>query len=407
MKKFTPYIVAVVVLVFITIIIVAANRKVPRRMDERITLRQKDKIPYGFAAAKDLSETLFPNASITVDERSPGYWDEVSLTGSKQAVIIVGGFFNADDYEIRQLMHFVENGNYVFIIAQSFSTETQSAFHFTYAQNGLGSFLGLEDDSLRVRLSAPYFSSDSLYIYPGRKFESWFENLDTTHTVILGRNETYPDFIRMDKGDGSFFFHSAPLAFSNYFILHKNNIHYFEQALSVIPADVDKIVWNEFYLTKRGSRNNNNNQEPNWLSVLLRYRGFKWGFSVLLFLLLLWVILNSRRQQRMIPSHPKPKNDSLDFIKTMGRLYYDRRDHQNLAKKMGIYFLEHVRSTYKLPTHTLDEPFIETLHYKSGYPKAELNEIVSFIQYLQNKRAINENHLIQFHNQLEAFYQNT
>jgi hypothetical protein len=409
MKKFSPYIITIIVLAFIAIIIVAANRKMPRRMDERITLREKDKIPYGFAAAKNLSRSIFPNATITTDERSPGYWDDVSLTDSRQAIIIVARNFNADDYEIRQLMRFVENGNYVFIIAQSFSTEMQSAFHFTYAQNGLNSFLGINEDSLQVRLATPYFPSDSLYVYPGRKFESWFENLDSAHAVVLGRNQTYPDFIRMDKGEGSFFIHSAPLAFSNYFILHKNNIHYFEQAMSVIPSNVNKVVWNEFYLVKKDTRSNgnDNDKEPNWLSVLLRYREFRWGFSLLLFLLLLWVLLNSRRKQRMIPDHPAPKNDSLDFVKTMGRLYYDRKDHHNLARKMGIYFLEHVRSTYKLPTHTLDDSFIETLHYKSGYAKEELSEIVSFIQYLQNKRAINENQLIHFHNQLEAFYQNT
>jgi len=411
MKKILPYIIAFAVLAFIiTVIVVAANRKIPRRMDERITLRQKDKVPYGFAVAKNLSRSLFPAAEIVADERSPGYWQEISLNSGKQAVIIVGGFLNADDYEIGQLMRFVENGNYVFIIAQSFSNEMQSAFHFTYAQNGLGSFLGIDDDSLRVRLNKPSFPSDSLYVYPGRKFESWFENLDSAHTVVLGSNETNPDFIRMDKGEGSFFIHSAPLAFSNYFILHKNNIRYFEQALSVIPNDVTRIVWNEFYLTKRGPKNNRNaddNKEPNWLRVLWKHPEFRWGFSLLLLLLLLWVLLNSRRKQRMIPGHPKPRNDSLDFVKTMGRLYYDRKDHHNLAKKMGSYFLEHVRSTYKLPTHTLDEPFIESLHFKSGYPKGELNEMVSFIQYLQDSGAINENQLIHFHNQLEAFYQNT
>lgn len=408
MKKINPYIIGVLVLAFMAVVIIAANRKMPKRMDERVTLRTKDKIPYGMAAAKDLCRSLFPNATVTTDDNSPGYWDGISMSSSKQAVIIVAGYFNADDYEISQLMNFVDNGNYVFIMAQSFSTEAQSAFHFSFGLNGMGALLGVGDDSLRVRLSKPYFYSDSLYVYPGRKFESWFETIDTSHTIILGRNDSLPNFIRMDKGEGSFFIHSAPLAFSNYFILHKNNIRYFQQAMSVIPPDVTKLVWNEFYLLKRNSKRNNNEEtEPNWLSVLLRYSEFKWGFSLLLLLLLMWVLLNSRRKQRMIPPYPKPKNDSLDFVKTMGRLYYDRRDHHNLAKKMGSYFLEHVRAAYKLPTHTLDEQFIENLHYKSGYPKEELSAIISFIQYLQDYSFITEDELIHFYNRLEAFYQNT
>lgn len=406
MKKIVPYLIVVGVLSLIVVLVILGNHKRTRKMDERITLKEKDKIPYGFAAAKELSASLFPNASFYSDANVPGYWEDVSMNSSNQAVILATGYFNADDVEISRMMRFVKNGNYVFIIAQSFSEEAQATFRFTYGQDGL-SFFGDSGDSLRVRLMKPYFPNDSLFIYPGKKFESWFEDIDTTHTVVLGRNENAPDFIRFDYGDGSVFIHSAPLAFSNYFILHKNNVRYFEQVMSVIPSDVSKIVWNEYYLVNRGPRNRNENREPNWLSVLLRYNEFKWGFGTLLFLLILWLLLNSRRRQRMIPAHPKPKNDSLDFVKTMGRLYYDRKDHQNLAKKMSVYFLEHVRSTYKLSTHTLDEQFSEALHYKSGYPSADLNELISFVQYLRNDGSVNEQQLINFHNQLESFYQNT
>jgi hypothetical protein len=404
MKKLVPYLVVAGILALITIVIVLGNHKRTRKMDERITLKEKDKIPYGFAAAKELSASLFPNASFFSDENVPGYWDEISMNSGKQAVIVVAGYFNADDTELSRLMRFVKNGNYVFVITQSFSEEAQSAFRFTYGQDGSIIFGG-GGDSLKVRLMKPFFPSDSLYIYPGKKFGSWFESFDTLHTVVLGRNEdNNPNFIRFNYGDGALFIHSAPLAFSNYFILHKNNIHYFEQAMSVIPNDIDKIVWNEYYLINRRSKDQ---REPNWLSVLLRYNEFRWGFGTLLFLLLLWLLLNSRRRQRMIPAHPRPQNDSLDFVKTMGRLYYDRKDHQNLAKKMSVYFFEHVRSTYKLPTHTLDDAFVEALNYKSGYSLEKLNEIIAFVRNIRNGERVNEQQLINFHNQLESFYQNT
>ena len=74
---------------------------------------------------------------------------------------------------------------------------------------------------------------------------------------------------------------------------------------------------------------------------------------------------------------------------------------------MSTYFLEHVRTNYKLPTHTLDEGFIESLHNKSGFPRGDLNEIISLIQYIQDDGSINEDQLIHFHNQLESFYQNS
>jgi hypothetical protein len=109
----------------------------------------------------------------------------------------------------------------------------------------------------------------------------------------------------------------------------------------------------------------------------------------------------------MIPPHEKPTNDSLDFVKTLGRLYYDRRDHKNLAGKMGAYFLEHVRSTYKIITHTLDDDFIQSLHVKSGYPQPEIKKIVTKIEQFSEWPNISEERLADFHKSLELFYQNT
>jgi hypothetical protein len=117
--------------------------------------------------------------------------------------------------------------------------------------------------------------------------------------------------------------------------------------------------------------------------------------------------MGMRRRQRVIPPYERPANDSLDFVKTLGRLYYDRGDHRNLAEKMSAYFLEHVRSSYKMPTHTLDTDFVKTLHIKSGYPEPAITTIVKEIEDLGQGHSITEERLAAFHRSLEHFYQNT
>ena len=136
----------------------------------------------------------------------------------------------------------------------------------------------------------------------------------------------------------------------------------------------------------------------------MRYPGLKAALLTAIFTLLLFVLLGMRRRQRYIPVMTKPKNDSLDFVKTIGRLYYDRGDHKNLCRKMAAYFLEHVRNRYKLPTGTLDENFISQLRFKSGADEPEIRGIVSFIKYIDDAPAINNNDLTDFHKQLESFY---
>lgn len=405
MKKYGAYIFIAVVVLFLGGLIIASSKKQVRRMDERITLRQSDKIPYGTSVAKSLLPSLFPNAAIYFDKAYPDNWDSIYSNHANQAVILIADDFNADADEINRLISFVKEGNYVFIIAKSFSYDAIEAFRFSYNENSLDPFMNLADDSLRLRLEKPFFASNQLFVYPGKKYESSFYSLDTLRTKVLGRTEGgQPDFIQMNAGKGSVFIHVAPLAFSNYFILHKNNSAYYQNALSVIPASVAKVLWNEYYLTKP---RNNREKEPNWLGVLMKYPAFKWGLQTGLATIALFVLLGMRRRQRMIPAHEQPKNDSLDFVKTIGRLYYDKKDHKNLAKKMATYFLDHVRTRYKLSTQTLDENFVQQLHYKSGYPASELAAIIRFINDLEELPAVSEHQLSAFHKQVELFYQNT
>src|SRR5258706_5242057 len=170
------------------------------------------------------------------------------------------------------------------------------------------------------------------------------------------------------------------MAFSNYFLLNKNNIRYYENALSMIPADVKKIVWDEYYLNKINTKD-----KKSWLSVLFRFPALKAALLTVIFTLLLYVLLEMRRKQRFIPVITKPRNDSLDFVKTIGRLYYDKGDHKNLCRKMSAYFLEHVRNRYKLSTTEMNEEFVKNLQFKTSVDEAEIQSIVFFIRDIENR----------------------
>ena len=100
----------------------------------------------------------------------------------------------------------------------------------------------------------------------------------------------------------------------------------------------------------------------------------------------------------------KPRNDSLDFVKTIGRLYFDKGDHLNLCRKMAAYFLEHIRNVYKLPTNNLNEEFIKALQFKTGIAETEIAGIVSFIRKLDGVPIVSDKQLSSFHKQLESFY---
>ena len=90
----------------------------------------------------------------------------------------------------------------------------------------------------------------------------------------------------------------------------------------------------------------------------------------------------------------------------MGRLYYDRKDHHDMASKMAIHFQEHLRVRYKLLVPATDDDFAKAAHAKTGYDLRELERIAGFIRYLGQHREITEEELGRFYRQIESFYQN-
>ncbi len=378
-------------------------------MDERITFLKKDKIPYGLYVAYNDLKYFFPNATVYDNENEPGYWDSLSTYDSGQAMIIITPQFYPDEFEMKKLIAFVENGNDVFISTVLVSTTAEEFLRCRASILSTGDVVnpdGEAVDSFRVSLFNPPFGNNDIYAYPGKKFSSWFYQTDTATTETLGGDElNRNNFIHLKAGAGNLYVHLSPMALSNYFLLYKNNIRYYETILSLLNPRTTKIGWDEYFLKKRYNNDNSRTESnTNLLSVLFKYPGLKAALLTALFTLVLFILMESRRKQRYIPVITKPKNDSLDFVKTIGRLYYDKGDHKNLCKKMGSYFLEHVRNKYKLPTNKLDEVFIKNLQFKTGCEESEIRGIVSFIKYADDAPVIRDDELTDFHKQLESFY---
>ena len=76
-------------------------------------------------------------------------------------------------------------------------------------------------------------------------FRKWIPG----YTTVLGwDHKGNANFVKIsyDNG-GAFYLHLAPLAFSNFFFLHKDNKRYYDCALSNMPKDIELIVWAEYF----------------------------------------------------------------------------------------------------------------------------------------------------------------
>jgi hypothetical protein len=407
MKKNLPYFLMALVAVAAITLFITGNRN-RHRFDDRITLNKQHKIPYGTYVAFQNLKFMFPIASIVVNTKDPEQWDSVFANDTNQLLVVITDRFSPGEDEMDKLLSFAKEGNTVFISSRYISSLADRYFRFNSSSYNL-SYISVNklEENVRFNLSHPPFSDTTSYSYPGISFYSYFSTVDSTISEIFGTDKLKrPDFIHLRTGKGHFYIHLEPLAFSNYFLLHKNNVGYYEKIFSLINHGTKKVIWDEYFINKIWKEEESAYKPPrsNWLNVLFRYPALAAALLTAIFTMLLYILLEAKRKQRYIPIMTKPKNESLDFVKTIGRLYFEKGDHLNLCRKMAAYFLEHVRNRYKLPTNNLDDTFIQSLQFKTGIPENEIFSLVSFIRQMDSATGISDRQLESFHKQLESFY---
>ena len=215
--------------------------------------------------------------------------------------------------------------------------------------------------------------------------------------MTIAKNEGGYDMIRQYSfGEGHLYVSPDPLLLSNYYLLDTNSRDFSAGMLSLLPADKD-VMHIEYYQVGRLEA-----QTP--LRFILSDPALKAAFWITLFGIIAFMIFEARRRQRIIPEIKPPANTSLEFVETLGRLYYTSRgDHVNLAAKRVNFFLEYVRRKYYLPTSDLDENFIKDLSLKSGKKSEDVGELIKLVNKVRGGK-ISPEDFLKLEKELNQFY---
>jgi hypothetical protein len=385
--------------------------KKSKKLNDRVTLWRKDKIPYGTYYAYENLQRLFPAATVTNNKKSPDpyrhknvqdIFDNDNGNSHKTCYIIISNKVLPDDKELDALFAKVSRGEQVFISSLNIGENLLDTL-----QLKVSFFTGFfnEHDSLTVQVNNPVSEASSQFTYPGKALDNYFSSVDSTITTVLGKDaQGRADFIKISyESGGAFYIHLAPLALSNFFLLHKDNKSYYDQVLSYLPKDAQVIHWDDYF---RNSEGQGRNKGPfPTLSWWMNQPPLAWAMWLLLLLLLLIYLFESKRKQRIIPVIAPLKNASLDFVKTIGRLYFQRKDNKDLANKMMAHFLGHVRGRYNIRSTTMDDDFVQRLAYKSGYDQQAIQALVYDLHFAQAQAQLSDHALLELNHKLETFYQ--
>ncbi len=385
------------------------------KLNERVTLWRNDQIPYGTWYAYENLQYIFPYADIYINKNTPqslelssdeveyGEADSVTVTG-KSAYIIIAPEVMPDENEIKTLLGMAADGNHVFI--SSFRISQALLDSMKLGADEFASYYA-NKDSLVIQLEHPVYAVVENYSYPGKSMDTYFTKFDSSITNIKGWDQHQrPNFVKFTyEGGGTFLIHLAPIAFSNFFLLHKENNDYYEQAFSYLPENVTAVYWDDYF--RSNARRTGSNKNFSALGWIMSQPGLKEAGWLILLLLLLVYLFESKRRQKIIPVLQPLKNSSLEFVKTIGRLYYQRRDNRNLAQKMKMHFLDQVRSRYNIKASTLNEDLVNRLSYISGYERQAVYQLVYALKAAEEMPELTDEELMELNDKLENFQKHT
>jgi len=364
-----------------------------KRLDKRVSLWRMDKIPYGAKYSCDNLPYIFPGAVIHTSDRFPVLFHTEGEDNRPRALIILSPLFAPEPDDLHSIIRFAASGNQVFISALDFDDSVMRILHLKWKENFF------QNDSMETSIFDPARNDWVKYIYPGFNTGYHFDSLDTVHAAVLGKDARgRPDFIRIPYAHGgAIFIHLDPFVFSNFFLLYGRNKSYYDLAFSWMPKNIVDVEWSDYFRYRR-------NQEAfSAFHFILANRSLRWAFWLTLILFLLMFLIEYKRKQRPIAEIPALRNASEDFVKTVGRLYFQQKNNQNLATKMITTFLENIRSSYNLSTSLLNEEFARKLAFRTGRPVNEIMHLIQFIHDVRLNQEVTDEQVMDLHQKINQF----
>jgi hypothetical protein len=402
MSKSVKIYIAILVVIFALIIL--ADRDQPKPIDWRPTYALNDKIPLGlYVFNHEIKELLSDQIVKRIDTLTPYELlaPKYDLNTLDEGRIIRGTFFSIAEYSvidsqsITEILHFVSRGNHAFLSMKAFPKNLLDSLKVACTTD----FHHPGNDTTVVWMANRKLNSKKYTLTEGTG-GTYFSKIDTINTTVLGyqRNKDQVsrkdiNFIKVPYQKGFFYLHTQPAAFTNFHLLKADHAHYALSVLSYLPNET-------LYWYTKGQHSESISDSP--LRYILSQPALKWAWYISLIGLLIFIFFNAKRKQRIVPILQPLPNLTVDFTKTIGNLYYQEGDHENIIDKKIIYFLERIRHEYLLDTTKLDADFIKKLHHKTGKDEKDIQELVLLIdQHRKSYHGSLEEDLIKMNNAIE------
>jgi len=325
--------------------------------------------------------------------------------------VFVGTNYFIDTTDIKKVVEYIKDGHKAFVAA-TFNADQfiEVALNMSESDDS-DIFEFIDEDTVMVNdfTTNQQFTFGHQYLkepssYRWNYFSSYFlASLTNEYTLLSSINDTFPNFISITIGNGILYLNTTPILLSNYYLSQDKYFDYLQSIWKTIGSE--EIIWDgssaSFY-----NKTSNNQLKESPLRFILKHRGLRWAWFMLIVSAIIFIISESKRKQRAIPTLPKKENNTLEYAKAIGSLYFQEKSHKAISIEMMNQLYSFIKARYNFKFENDKLKSVPQLAQVSGISAQKLDELFKMeIKLMYDKYADSEQ-LYKLYNLVEHFYKN-
>ncbi len=382
-----------------------------RGHDWRLTYDHHSEEPYGTQFIKTLLADLHKDQALTVTDKPLKH--AIKDRSDSFNYVRIHQHARFDQASIKQLVQHVFEGNQAFIATSAIPKRLlgrvldpgNKEYYYEWqwresdsTQYPIADFSHYDDTGVQMRILQPLLN-DSLDVnfYHQKRYAKsklhwpYLDSLkDITAknriTYLGSINKTHPNFLKVQFGEGSFFFHFSPIALTNYHINRKKGFTYAQEVFAVL--DKKPLLFDAFEPRPESKPPDKERFGESPLQFILRQKSLRWAWYWGLLTVLFYLLFRAKRRQQIIPVRPGYKNETMAFVKSIGRIHQQQQDVKGVSAKLMGIFQSYLRDHYKLNTRTDEEQLAINTGRLAGLDPQLVRNI--FTKYHEIQRSSNQ-----------------